>query len=107
MATDLVSVFSGSVPFSSRFPLHIWENLSISSSILKITSKHVQHVPYFMLFYVVLRYIFISVPHTASTVPSSLFFYGPENKCNNLLLLHVFESNDSNPLFHEEQLPAD
>ena len=70
MATELVSVFSGSVPFCSRFPLHIWENLSISSSILKTTSKHVQHVPYFMLFYVVLRYIFISVPHTASTVPS-------------------------------------
>ena len=74
MATDLVSVFSGSVPFSQRFPLHIWENLSISSSILKTTSKHVQHVPYLMLFYVVLRYICISVPHTASTVPSFLFF---------------------------------
>ena len=74
MATDLVSVFSGSVPFSSRFPLHIWEDLSISSSILKTTSKHVQHVPYFMLFYVVFRYICISVPHTASAVPSFLFF---------------------------------
>ena len=74
MATDLVSVFSGSVPFSSRFPLHIWEDLSISSSIQKTTSKHVQHVPYFMLFYFVLRYICISVPHTAFTVPSFLFF---------------------------------
>ena len=28
----------------------------------------------FMLFYVVHRYICISVPHTASTVPSFLFF---------------------------------
>ena len=65
--------FQVQYPFLRDF-LYIFGKTSISSSILKTTSKHVQHVPYFMLFYVVLRYICISVPHTAFTVPSFLFF---------------------------------
>ena len=65
--------FQVQYPFLRDF-LYIFGKTSISSSILKTTSKHVQHVPYFMLFYVVLRYICISVPHTASTVPSFLLF---------------------------------
>ena len=78
IARDLISIFSRTKPFSSRFSSHIRENLSISSFVLTSIQDGRKHVRQICLIYAILMWnsFTFTFPYNcmASTMSSFLLF---------------------------------